>query len=218
MLPFTRAEFISVFGAYNTGVWPAQVLAYLVGLLVVGVLVRRSAGSGRIVGASLAAMWLWTGIAYHGVYFSAINRAALAFGAFFVLQGVLLMHASLIQRRLEFGASRGPMAWAGWTLVGYASLAYPVIGILAGDRYPELPMFGITPCPLTLFSVGVLMLAAPAPPWWLVAIPLAWSLVGGSAAFLLNVPQDWALFGAGVGALAIVVRAVARRFAHVAAA
>ena len=28
---------------------------------------------------------------------------------------------------------------------------------------------------------------------WLLAIPFIWSLIGGSAAFLLDVPQDWVL-------------------------
>ena len=215
MLPFTRAEFLSIFAAYNTGVWPLQVLACLIGLVIVVVLARGSPGNGRIVGAGLAAMWFWTGIAYHWAYFSAINPAAFVFGALFVLQGVLLLHAALVQRRLEFGMSRGPMAWAGWTLVGYASLAYPLIGIWAGHGYPELPMFGITPCPVTLFSVGVLMLARPAAPWWLALIPLVWSLVGGSGAFLLDIPQDWVLFASGVAALVMVARSAPRRFSLV---
>lgn len=98
MLPFTRAEFISVFAAYNAGVWPVQVLAHLLGLSIVVVLVRPSPASGRVVGAGLAAMWVWTGIVYHGIHFSAINRAAFAFAALFVLQGALLPHAALIRR------------------------------------------------------------------------------------------------------------------------
>jgi hypothetical protein len=32
----------------------------------------------------------------------------------------------------------------------------------------------------------------------LLAIPLLWSLIGGSAAFLLGVPQDWLLLFSGV--------------------
>lgn len=53
MLPFTGGEFISIFAAYNAGAWPVQVLAYLVGLLIVIVLARRSPASGRIIGAGV---------------------------------------------------------------------------------------------------------------------------------------------------------------------
>ena len=35
MLPFTREQFVSVFADYNVGVWPAQILAYLLGLTIV---------------------------------------------------------------------------------------------------------------------------------------------------------------------------------------
>jgi len=66
-------------------------------------------------------------------------------------------------------------------------------------------MFGITPCPVTIFTLGLLLLAAPMPRG-LLAIPFLWSLVGGSAAFLLGVPQDWVLLIAGIAALWIAFR------------
>jgi hypothetical protein len=61
-----------------------------------------------------------------------------------------------------------------------------------------MPMFGITPCPVTLFSFGVLLLAQGPVPRRLLVIPFVWALVGGSAAFLLAVPQDWPLFASGL--------------------
>lgn len=61
--------------------------------------------------------------------------------------------------------------------------------VAAGGTYPALPMFGITPCPGTLFTFGVLLLSSARVPWWALMIPTVWSLVGGSAAFLLHVPQ-----------------------------
>jgi hypothetical protein len=35
----------------------------------------------------------------------------------------------------------------------------------------------------------------------LLVIPVLWSLVGGSAAFLLQVPQDWILLASGLSVL-----------------
>ncbi len=40
MLPFTRAQFLAVFVAFNESVWPVQVLAYLPGLLMAMLIVR----------------------------------------------------------------------------------------------------------------------------------------------------------------------------------
>jgi len=79
MLPFTREQFLEVFASYNTAVWPAQLVAYGIGGLLVALLLSHSARAGRLVAAGLAVMWLWTGVAYHGVYFSKINAMAPAF-------------------------------------------------------------------------------------------------------------------------------------------
>jgi hypothetical protein len=48
-------------------------------------------------------------------------------------------------------------------------------------------------------------------PWWLLVIPFAWSLIGGSAAFLLGVPQDWALLVSGLLAAPMLLRGPARQ-------
>lgn len=87
MLPFTREQFFAVFADYNAAVWPVQVLAYLAGLAVVAALLRPSPVRHRLVASALAAMWIWTGLAYHGVFFARINPVAIAFGALFVVQG-----------------------------------------------------------------------------------------------------------------------------------
>ena len=77
-------------------------------------------------------------------------------------------------------------------MVAYAMIAYPIIGLAVGESYLAMPLFGVTPCPLLIFTFGLMLWAACAQ-WWLWIVPLLWSLIGGSAAVLLSVPQDWAL-------------------------
>src|SRR5512134_1585007 len=179
MLPFTREQFVQVFVHYNQAVWPAAVVAYLVGLGVIGALLRPSRASGRVVGGGLALMWIWSGVVYHGLFFATINRAALAFGALFALQGLLFAHAAVLRGDLRWSRSNGWRTWTGWAFIAYATVLYPLIGLVTGHGYPALPMFGITPCPVTLFTLGVLLLAHPVPRR-LLAIPFLWALVGGS--------------------------------------
>ena len=81
--------------------------------------------------------------------------------------------------------------------MAYTAIAYPLIGVATGHRYPEMPMFGVTPCPVTIFTFGMLLLTLRPVPSWLFVIPFVWSLIGGSAAILLNVPQDWLLLVSG---------------------
>jgi len=206
MLPFTREQFFGVFAAYNTAVWPAQVVAYLLGLAVVAALLRPTPLGHRLVAGVLAAMWIWTGVTYHGLYFAPINPAALAFAAHFVIQGVLFIVAGIVRQRLVFGQARGWSAALGWALVAYATMLYPLLGQWSGHAYPAQPAFGITPCPVTLFSFGVLLLTSKPVPRWLLVLPLLWSLVGGSAAFLLGVPQDWPLLFSGLTVALLILR------------
>jgi hypothetical protein len=72
-----------------------------------------------------------------------------------------------------------------------------------GHGYPQAPTFGLTPCPLVVFTFGILGLSRDRAPWLLFAAPLVWSLIGGSAAFLLSVEPDWALPLSAVATLAL---------------
>jgi len=211
MLPFTREQFLAVFVAYNEAVWPVQVLAYLLGLLMAVLIIRLSAQGSRVVWAGLAAMWLWTGVAYHGMSFSAISNGAWGFAALFVVQGLLLIEAGVLRARLAFGRAKGWSGWMGWALVVYASIGYPLLGQMLGHGYPAMPMFGITPCPVTLFTFGLFLLTTEPIPRRLLVIPVVWSVIGGSAAFLLAIPQDWPLFFSGVSVLALLRRHVDHR-------
>jgi Family of unknown function (DUF6064) len=189
-----------VFAAYNNAMWPMQVFAYLLGVIMAGSLAiallrgpsMKNNKINYLIGFGLALMWVWAGVAYHGLFFSTINTAAFFFAALFVLQAILLM-VFTIRRRLEFTTASGISRWIGWALIVYALLIYPLAGILSGHRYPEMPMFGTTPCPVTIFTVGLFVLAKPRVPRALLVIPFLWSLLGGSAVFVLGVAQDWPL-------------------------
>ena len=68
------------------------------------------------------------------------------------------------------------------------------------------PLFGVAPCPTTIFTLGLLLLSNAS--WRLFVIPLVWSAIGGSAAVLLAVPQDYGLILA--GAIAATLRSSER--------
>jgi hypothetical protein len=206
MLPFTHDQFLDVFARYNVAVWPAQVLAYLLAAVMIAALVRPAPASGRLIGGGLAAMWLWTGIGYHWMFFADVNKAAWLFGALFVAQGLLLSVMIVVQDRIRFATANNPSSWVGWVFVAYAMVIYPLVGLATGSEYPGMPLFGITPCPVTIFTFGLLLLASSAVRWWWLVIPFIWSLIGGSAAFLLHVPQDWFLLFSGIVAVPIILR------------
>jgi hypothetical protein len=202
MLPFTREQFFDVFAAYNAETWPAAIAAYPLALVALLVAWRGAAVSGRLAGLILALMWGWAGVVYHGLYFAPINPIARVFAGVFIVQAVLFtIHAS-IGRGFAFGSRSRLRAFAGGAMILYAMVVYPVIGLALGAGYPALPLFGVAPCPLLIFTIG-LMLWATCVRWWLWLVPLFWGAVGGSAFVVLSVPQDWALPASCIAALLI---------------
>ncbi|MCB1375746.1 MAG: hypothetical protein KDJ78_16495 [Rhodobacteraceae bacterium] len=211
MLPFGHDAFIDVFRAYNTAIWPAQIAAYALGATILLLLIRPTPLGGKAVAAILGLMWLWTGLAYHAAFFSTINRAAYGFAALFFVQGLMLAWVA-VAGRLDFRIRGGGRGGIGLAMIVYAMLIYPAIGAMAGQSYPGVPVFGVAPCPLVIFTFGVLLMAEPLL-FRLLIIPLLWSLIGGSAAFLLRIPQDWMLLLSGVVVAAMLLLDRRRRSA-----
>jgi hypothetical protein len=58
---------------------------------------------------------------------------------------------------------------------------------------------------MTIFTMGMLLLAAGRAPLHLFAIPVLWSLIGGTAAWFLGVTEDLALPVAGLGGLVLAL-------------
>lgn len=195
--PFSVDEFFAVFARYNEAVWPAQVA--LTALAIVAALLawRPSPTGDRVISGILAVLWAWMGIVYHFIFFRSINPAASLFAAVFVAQSVAFVGVGVIGGRLHFRVSAGASGLAAGILLVYALAVYPLMGQAAGHVYPFAPTFGL-PCPTTIFTLGLLVAAQPGVPRTLLLVPLAWAVVGTSAALQLGVAADFGLPVAGL--------------------
>lgn len=205
MLPFTGEQFLAVFVHYNNAIWPIQIAAYMLGGISVALLFWKTREADRAIAGILAVTWLWTGVGYHGLSFSVINTAAYLFAALFIVQGCCLVYVGVYRHQICFGLRPDLATGVGAAFVVYAAIVYPLIGVATGHYYPEMPMFGVAPCPVTIFTLGMLLLTVRPVPRLLFVIPFTWSLIGGSAAILLNVPQDWFLLLSGCIAVPLMV-------------
>lgn len=202
--PFTTDQFLEVFARYNGAVWPAHGLFYLLAALVLWLAWRPRPRAGVIIAGVLAFFWAWMGVAYHWTFFRAINPAAAGFAALFVLQAALFVHAGMNRPpRLTFRVRGGPASLAGWVLVAYALVAYPLLGLAVGQAYPRMPTFGL-PCPTVIFTFGVL-LWADRPPLRLLLVPGAWSVLGAFAAAQHGIVQDYGLPAAALAGTALIL-------------
>jgi Family of unknown function (DUF6064) len=187
---FTIEQFFAVFAAYNAAIWPAQIGAYILGIVAVAALWLRRP---KLIVSILALMWLWNAIGYHYLFFSSINPAAKLFAGLFALEAVVLAASTVGSRSLSFRIARDFRTTAGLTFNAFALAIYPALGFWAGHGLMAGPIFGVAPCPTTIFTIGFLLLARGRWVIWLSVIPVLWSLVGLAAALQLGMFEDLAL-------------------------
>ena len=204
-MDFTVEQFLNVFERYNEALWPLQIVAYAVGIALVVLALTRWRRASAVIFSVLAIMWAGMAVGYMWLYFADINPAARLFGAIFLVQAVLLAVMAVKERGAPYGGRRDGRTWIGLGLIVYAMLVYPLLGLALGHGYPRAPMFGLVPCPTTIFTFGMLLLAA-RPKRLLAWLPLAWSAIGFFAAIRFGIREDIGLLLAGIVTAAIMWR------------
>lgn len=201
-MPFTVEQFYAVFAAYNHAVWPAQYALFVLAGATVYCAALPSRTYDRVASGALAFLWLWMALAYHAAFFWRINLAAPLFALGFLLQAAILWRIGVTRARLTLELRNDAAGWLGSLAVLYALAVYPLLSILYGHNFPQMPTFGL-PCPTTIFTMGLLLWARPAVPRVLLAIPVLWSLVGTVTALQLGMPPDFGLTATAAAALGI---------------
>ncbi len=188
--PFTIEAFLDVFAAYNAAIWPLQIVAYGLGAVAVAALFTPSRRVTQLALVSMAILLAFTGIGYHLLSFARINPIAPVFAGAFVLQAVLFVTSALRPGDLRLRLGRDLRSGTGLLAILYAVAIYPLVGIWAGHGMMAGPMFGVAPCPLTIFTIGMLLMAQGTWVIWQSVIPFLWSLIGLAAAIQLGIPED----------------------------
>jgi hypothetical protein len=206
MLPtFTLEQFLEMISRYNTTFWPLQLVAYLLGAVAVILAIRMSSYSSKAILAILALFWLWVGIVFNWAFFSPLYPMAVLFVVLFAIEGVMLAFTGLSRQTLTFKPRADARSAVGALLVVYSMLGYPAIEYLLGRGFPDLLPFGLVPCPMTVFTLGILLWADEKPPWYVIAIPILYSL-SGVIPIWKGIVEDIGLVAAGLSAIFMVSR------------
>ena len=204
MLPFTPEQFLNIFAQYNLAVFPLQIVFIILGIVALGLVIKKSQLSDRIIVLILSFFWFWMGLVYHILFFSTINPLAYVFGMLFIVEAVLLFYIGVIKNRVGFNLAKDRYTLIGLVFIAYALLIYPIIGTFVGHGYPRLPTFGL-PCPTTIFTFGIFLMADKKFPLPLLLIPIIWSIIGFFAASSLGITEDYMLLVAGVAGTALII-------------
>lgn len=208
MLPFTLEDLLHVFATYNEAIWPMQIVAYVLGVAAVVLVARETASAGRMIAGILSFLWLFSA----GFFIFAlvpIYRPAYAFGAIFIVQAAVFF-ACAITPQVTFAFARDAYTVVGLLFIAFAMIGYPVMGYLIGHRFPQSPPFGLTPCPLSVFTFGLLLLTDSGVPRRILAIPFLYAL-GGILPVSIGATEDLAMLIAGLAGTALILHRDQRR-------
>jgi hypothetical protein len=195
-LLFTPRTYYRLFELYNAAVWPSQIAAIALGLWLTWLCAR---GRGRAAAAVLAAAWLWTGVAFLLLRYATINWAARYAGWGFVLEAALL----------TWTAGRGTFDQAGrFRRIGvgvvlFAVLVEPLSAPLLGRPLSQTELFGLTPDPTVVATLGAMVALRPKRRWLLMIVPVLWCALTGLTLLAMSARDWWIAPAAGI--LAIVL-------------
>ena len=204
-LLFSARTYYRLFELYNRAIWPAQLLALLLGLVILWRLHRPGGWQGSVVTVILAAGWLWTAWAYLLEHYDTINWAARYFAIGFVIEAVLLIWTGAVRNWLLFQPYRDLVGRTGMGLFLFALMVQPLIGPLVGRDWKQAEIFGIAPDPTVLATLGILLTVDKRPPWGLMIIPLIWCALSGATLWTMGSPDAWIMPVAALGALGVAV-------------
>jgi hypothetical protein len=202
-MTLTLELLLDTFEQYNLAIWPMQLVAYLLGFAALFFAIRQTKFSNQFVAGMLTFMWLWTGAGFFLLFFAPVYAPSYLFGVMFIIQGAAFF-ANMLKPRLSFGYKGDVYAIVGLLFIAYAIIGYPLVGYLVGHIYPQSPAFGLTPCPLTVFTFGLLLLTVQKVPRLLLVIPLLWA-VGGLMPVSVGIYEDIGLVIAGVVGTALIL-------------
>ena len=170
----TGEQILNIIANYNQTIWPMQIVGYLLCLIAFLAFLLPERNSARLANTILAFLWLWVAAMFWWPLRENVVNLLLAI--VFTVQGVLFI-VEIFMSNLAYRPSTNAPAGFGIIALVYA-LIYPLVGLLFGHTYPTMWLGVIFPCPLVIFTFGMLLVSQHSVPKYLLVIPLLMSLMG----------------------------------------
>jgi hypothetical protein len=183
-LLFSPRTYYRLFELYNAAIWPAHVLALALGVAILALIHRGGAGTTRWVLTILAGCWIFVGWAFLWNRYATINWAAAYVAVGFGLEALILLWAAWRWR-----LSVRPRTYLGLGVIVFALLVQPLIGPLLGRNWLQIELFGVSPDPTAVATLGVLALIGGRIAWAPWIIPLIWCALTGVTLWTMEAPD-----------------------------
>jgi hypothetical protein len=189
-LLFSPRTYYRLLQRHNEAVWPLQLFTLGLGLLVLLLLHRPSPPRSRTISVVLGGLWAWIAWAFLWKRYAVINWAATYANPVFVLEALFLGWVA-VNGRLTYRLSRDPARITGMSLLTFSLAIYPLLAPLFSRPWRQAELFGITPDPTALATVGLLAMAEGARRGALMVVPMLWCLLSGATLLAMGSPEAW---------------------------
>ena len=207
-------QFFELIKSYNNTFWPLIFITYFLGLMIIYLSRNKSENSDKIISGILAFLWIWSGLVFWiGTFGSytftmfdiSIPGMWIMLGIGFIVQGCIFIFFGIMKSSLSFKIEKNNYFYLGIILIIYAMVLYPIIGFLTGRPYPVYPTFGIAPCPITIFTFGILFWTNKKVNVIIIIFPLIYSLCGIIPLVMYGVIADLGLIIFGIIGSSLIV-------------
>jgi hypothetical protein len=160
----TRDAFWEIMRAYGAHIWPAQVIFYLVAILLfLWILLKPGKLPSLFSKLFLAIAFLWNGIVFYMTLAKGMagnSHSKYFLGSLFILVAVLFA-VDLFKQEMQFALPT--IGWQRYITLSLIALTfcYPVFGLLSGHDLTSLIVPGAFPCPTTALALLLLTTALP---------------------------------------------------------
>lgn len=191
-LLFSERVYWRLFEIHNQAYWPAHLVAIAVGAILLFLVLWPRQWSGRAVSTLLAVAWVFVAWAYFWNAYATINLTARFAAGLFAAEALLFIWLGVVRDKLIFEMRRNPGCILSILLIFYALFIHPLVPMLTGQPTARGEVFGLTPDPTAMATIGLLgLLAGGRGVLMLLPIPVVWCLVSWATLQTMGTWEGW---------------------------
>ncbi len=199
-------RFFQFMAEYNTAIWPAQVIFYILAVFFIFTSFYKIRSSNTINILILSVLWVWNGSVTLLIFFSNFHYQYYLWGAFWIAQGLLIYYIGVVKRQINLKIKKDVYSIAGLTFIVYALVIYPMIGSWLGHPFPRGPLFGSAPCPTVIFTFSAFLFSENRVKSYLLYFPMLWALMSLYPIIGMGVYADIGEIVAAIVAFALILK------------